>query len=105
YSARVQPDAKQAAQQLQPLFGSHSRVTQMTTAIGTFAKQAGNPLTVVTVGTRFGGKLTLPHRVKLPPKVAPQVSNGVSVTERALRSVRFKAHFPLRVPFRIAQYA
>jgi hypothetical protein len=78
---------------------------QMTTNIANFAKQAGNPLTVVTVGTSFGGKLTLAHRVKIPPKAPPQVSNGVSVTANALRSVRFRAHFPLKVPYRIAQYS
>jgi LCP family protein required for cell wall assembly len=106
YYNPVLPDAKQAAQQLRPLFGEHSKVAQMTENIANFAKQAGNPLTVVTVGTSFGGKLTLPHRVKLPPKLPPAVSNdGVSVTASALRSVRFKAHFPLRVPHRVAQYA
>jgi LCP family protein required for cell wall assembly len=106
YYDPVLPDAQQAAQQLRPLFGLHSHVAQMTTNIANFAHQAGNPLTVVTVGTSFGGKLTLPHRVKLPPKLPPQVSNnGVSVTASALRSVRFKAHFPLRVPHRVAQYS
>jgi LCP family protein required for cell wall assembly len=105
YYNPVLPDARQAAQQLRPLFGVHSKVAQMTTNIANFAKQAGNPLTVVTVGTSFGGKLTLPHRVKLPPKLPPQVSGGVSVTEHALRSVRFQAHFPLRVPHLVARYA
>ena len=101
----VQPNAQRAAQQLRPLFGANSKVAQMTTNIENFANQAGNPLTVVTVGTSFPGKLTLPHKVKLPPKAPPQVSSGVSVTASALRSVRFKAHFPLRVPYRIAQYS
>jgi LCP family protein required for cell wall assembly len=105
YYNPVQPNALQAAQQIRPLFGVHSQVAQMTTNIANFARQAGNPLTVVTVGTSFGGKLTLPHRVKLPPKTPPQLSDGVSVTAAALRSVRFKAHFPLRVPHRIAQYS
>jgi len=105
YYNPVQPNALQAAQQLRPLFGSHSHVAQMTTNIENFANQAGNPLTVVTVGTSFGGKLTLPHRVKLPPKLPPQVSGGVSVTAQALRSVRFRAHFPLKVPHLIARYA
>lgn len=105
YYNPVQPNALQAAQQIRPLFGAHSEVAQMTTNIANFARQAGDPLTVVTVGTSFGGKLTLPHRVKLPPKLPPAVSDGVSVTAQALRSVRFKAHFPLRVPHRIAQYA
>jgi LCP family protein required for cell wall assembly len=105
YYNPVQPNALQAAQQIRPLFGTHSQVAQMTTNIANFARQAGNPLTVVTVGTSFGGKLTLPHRVKLPPKLPPAVSDGVAVTAHALRSVRFRAHFPLRIPHRIARYA
>jgi LCP family protein required for cell wall assembly len=105
YYNPVLPDAKQAAQQLRPLFGDHSKVAQTTTVIANFAKQAGNPLTVVTVGTSFSGKLTLAHRVKLPPKLPPQVSSGVSVAAGALRSVRFRAHFPLRVPHLVARYA
>jgi LCP family protein required for cell wall assembly len=105
YYNPVLPDALQAAQQLRPLFGEASHIAQMTTNIANYAKQAGNPLTVVTVGTSFGGKLTLPHKVKLPPKAPPQVSSGASVTAKALRSVRFQAHFPLKVPYRIAQYS
>lgn len=105
YYDPVMPDAKLAAGQIRPLFGTNSHVAQMTTEIASLAKAAGNPLTVVTVGRSFGGKLAVPHRVKLPPKTPPQVSNGVSVTEHALRSVRFRAHFPLRMPHRIAQYS
>jgi LCP family protein required for cell wall assembly len=105
YYDPVQPEAKQAAEQLKPLFGSHAKVEQMTTVIAEYSKLAGNPMTVVGVGTRFSGKLTVPHRVKVPAKQPPQVSNGVSVTSLALRSVRRKAHFPLMVPHRIAQYA
>jgi hypothetical protein len=80
-------------------------VAPITTDVANLASQAGNPLTVVTIGTSFGGKLTLPHRVKLPPKVPPQVSNGVSVTRDALKRVRFRAHIPLLMPVRIAQYS
>jgi LCP family protein required for cell wall assembly len=107
YYDPVQPDAKQAAQQLRPLFGSTSHVAQMTTAIATFAKQAGNPLTVVTVGTSFGGKLVrvVPHRAKLPPRLPPQVSPGLSVTAPRLRGLTPKVHFPVYAPHRIAQYS
>jgi LCP family protein required for cell wall assembly len=105
YYNPVLPDAQQAAGQIKSLFGADSHVAEMTTEIATFAREAGNPLTVVTVGTSFPGKLTLPHREKLPPKVPPQVSPGVSVTASALRSVRGKAHFPLKVPHLIAQYS
>jgi hypothetical protein len=77
----------------------------MTTVIAAYAKLAGNPLTVVAVGTRFNGKLIVPQPVKVPAKQPPQVSPGYSVAAPALRSVRFKAHFPLKVPYRIAQYS
>jgi len=105
YYDPVQPDAKQAAEQLTPLFGSHARIGQMTTVVAEYAKLAGNPMTVVGVGTRFSGKLTVAYRVKVPAKQPPQVSNGVSVAAPALRSVARKAHFPLMVPHRIAQYS
>ena len=50
YYDPAQPDAQQAAQQLLPLFGAHTRVAQMTTPIAGIAKLAGNPLTVVAAG-------------------------------------------------------
>jgi len=105
YYDPVQPHAQQAAQQLQPLFGSHTRVVPMNTAISDFAQRAGNPLTVVAVGTSFDGKLVLPHRVKVRKPPPPQVSNGAAMTAPALRSVYDRVHFPLMVPHKIAQYA
>jgi len=105
YYNPVLPDSKQAAQQISHVFGAHSHVAPITTEVANLASQAGNPLTVVTIGTSFGGKLTLPHRVKLPPKVPPQVSSGVSVTRDALKGVRSRAHIPLLMPVRIAQYS
>jgi hypothetical protein len=77
----------------------------MTTVVAAFAKQAGNPLTVVTVGTGFGGKLTIPRPPKVQPKQPPQVSEGAAMTAPALRSVYDRVHFPLMVPHKIAQYA
>ncbi|MGH3056308.1 MAG: LytR C-terminal domain-containing protein, partial [Gaiellaceae bacterium] len=105
YYDPVQPNAQQAAQQLRPLFGSHTRVEQMTTAIAAFAKQAGNPLTVVTVGTSFPGTLVVHHPPKVQPKTPAQVSNGAAMTAPALRRVYDRVHFPLMVPHEIAQYA
>jgi LCP family protein required for cell wall assembly len=105
YYDPVQPNAKQAAQQLQPLFGPHTHVAQMTTAIAFFAKEAGNPLTVVAVGTGFGGKLVVRHRAKLPPKAPPQVSPGASMTVPLLRHVDRRVHFPVLAPYRVAQFA
>ena len=104
YYDPVQPDAQQAAQQLRPLFGSHTHVAQMTTVVAEYAKLAGNPLTVVAVGTRFGGKLVIHKPPKLAPKLPPQVSPGFSVAAPALRSVAGRAGVvPLMVPYRIAQ--
>jgi LCP family protein required for cell wall assembly len=106
YYDPVQPNAKQAAEQLRPLFGASSTVAQMTTGIADFARQAGNPLTVVAVGSSFGGKLVVaPHRAKLPPALPPKVSPGLSVTAPGLRGQTSKLHFPVYAPHRIAQYA
>jgi hypothetical protein len=108
YYDPVQANARQAAQQLRPLFGSHTRVQQMTTAIADLAQQAGKPLTVVAVGTSFSGKLVIHHRVKLPtqPQQPAQVStNGAAITAPGLRRVYDQVHFPLMVPHLVAQGA
>ena len=102
YYDPVQANAQQAAQQLRPLFGSHTRVAQMTTDISDLASRAGNPLTVVTVGTSFGGKLVIHKPPKVQPKKPPQVSNGAAMTAPRLRGVYDEVHFPLMVPHKIA---
>jgi LCP family protein required for cell wall assembly len=103
YYDPVQANAQQAAQQLRPLFGSHTRVAQMTTEISDLASRAGNPLTVVTVGTGFGGKLVIHRPPKVLPKEPPQVSNGAAMTAPRLRGVYDEVHFPLMVPHKIAE--
>jgi LCP family protein required for cell wall assembly len=103
YYDPVQPNAQQAAQQLRPLFGSHTQVKQMTTVIAEYAKRAGNPLTVVAVGTSFPGTLVIPKPPKVLPKVPPQVSAGAAMTAPPLRQVYDEVHFPLMVPHLIAQ--
>jgi LCP family protein required for cell wall assembly len=105
YYDPVQANAQQAAQQLRPLFGSHTHVAQMTTAVSDLASRAGNPLTVVTVGTSFGGKLVTHVTPKVQPKKPAQVSNGAAMTAPRLRGVYDEVHFPLMVPHKIAQYA
>jgi LCP family protein required for cell wall assembly len=102
YYDPVQPDAQEAAEQLRPLFGSHTQVKQMTTVISGFASRAGNPLTVVAVGTSFGGTLVIKKPPKVLPKQPPQVSEGASMTAPALRRVYDEVHFPLMVPHQIA---
>ncbi|HEU5214754.1 MAG TPA: LCP family protein [Gaiellaceae bacterium] len=105
YYDPVQPNAKQAAQQLRPLFGANSHVRQMTTAIAEYAKEAGNPLTVVAVGTSFGGKLVVPHKVKPLPHLPPQVSPGRSATAPRLGGLTGRVHFPVLAPGQIARYS
>jgi len=105
YYDPVQPNAKRAAEQLRPLFGSNARVEQMTTAIAGYAKQAGNPLTVVALGTSFGGRLVLPQRTKLPPPQPPQVSPGAALVAPQVRGLTPRLHFPVYVPGEIAQYS
>ncbi len=104
YYDPVQPHAKQAAQELAPLFGAHSRIEQMTSAIAAFAQKAGNPSTVVAVGKSFGGKLTLPRpsQSTTGPKIPPQVTPGLPVTLSAVRGENGPAHFPLMVPGQVA---
>src|SRR5215475_933596 len=101
----AQPDAQQAAEQLRPLFGGCTVVKQMTQQIGQYAQRAGNPLTVVAVGTSFGGKLVVHRPPKVQPKAPPQVSEGAAMTAPVLRRVYDRVHFPLMVPHKIAQYA
>jgi LCP family protein required for cell wall assembly len=105
YYNPVLPHAKDAAQELKPLFGSNTQVQQMTTPIADFARQAGNPLTVVAIGTSFGGKLNIAKPVKLPPRTPPQVSPGFALTVPRLRGLTPKAHFPVFAPGQVAQYA
>jgi len=102
YTSTVLANAQQAAQQLRPLFGPHTRVQQMSQAIGGLANRAGNPLVVVTLGTSFPGHLVVHRPPKIQPSPPAQVSNGAAMTAPALRSVYDKVHFPLMVPHKIA---
>jgi hypothetical protein len=73
------------------------------TAIGDIAARAGDPLTVVAVGTSFPGKLVVHKPPKVQPKLPPQVSsNGATMTAPGLRQVYDEVHFPLMVPHKIA---
>jgi LCP family protein required for cell wall assembly len=102
YYDTAQADAQEAAQQLRPLFGMQARVAQMTTAISNMARQAGNPLTVVALGTSFPGRLVIHKAPKVQPKEPPQVSEGAGMTAPRLRQVYDQVHFPLMVPHKIA---
>ena len=60
YFDTVQPNAKQAARQLAVAMGPHTNVAPLPPEIAPLAQQAGNPLTVVVVGTAFGGEVVNP---------------------------------------------
>ena len=105
YYDAAQPTGNAAAQELAPLFGSHTRVTQMTPAIAGLAQKAKEPLTVVAVGTSYAGKLTLPHTSKPPAGAgtgSAQVTDGVSLTLSGVRAENGPAHFPLMLPHAVA---
>lgn len=103
YYDPIQPRAKQAAEQLRPLFGAHTRVAELSPAIAPYAQQAGNPLTVVAFGRSFGGSLTTPTSAQpTPPREAASVSDGVGATLSALQSVSSQAGLRLMVPHEIA---
>ena len=98
-----QANGQAAAEELAPLFGSKTNVTPMTSGVATLANQAGNPLTVVAVGTAYHGKLKLPHtRVPHVSTAGAQVQDGVSMTLSAVRSKQGAAHFRLMVPHKVA---
>ena len=95
---------KKAAEELVPLFGSHTSVEPMTPAIAALAHKAGDPLTVVAIGTAYNGTLKLPHKSK-PLSVSTataQVQDGVSMTLSAVRSKQPRARFRLMVPHKVA---
>ncbi len=103
YYDPVQPNGKLAARKLQTLFGAHTKVVPLSPAIAPYAQQAGNPLTVVAFGTSFDGTLTPPPPLaQAPPKQAPSVSDGVSVTESYLRPYASHVPFRLLVPHEVA---
>ena len=100
----VQPNAKAAAKELAPLFGSRTKVAPMTAAITSFAEQAGNPLAVAVVGTSYSGTIAPPPtKAKIPPKQPPQVSPGLPVTLTALKKVARSVPFPVLAPHEVAQ--
>ncbi|HUJ55544.1 MAG TPA: LCP family protein [Gaiellaceae bacterium] len=103
YYDPVQPQAKQAAEQLKPLFGAAARVEPLTQSIAGYAHQAGNPLVVVAVGTRFTGTLVSPPtKAKLPPKQRPDVSPGLPVTLAPVKKVDRQVPFAVMVPHEVA---
>ncbi len=103
YYDPVQPTSKQAAGQLAQLFGQHTNVAPLSSAIAPYAQQAGNPLTVVAFGTSFDGTLQTPAPTQeAPPRQPAAVSFDPQATDSYLQQERAKAGFALMVPTQIA---
>jgi hypothetical protein len=105
YYDPVQAYSRDAAQQLATLFGQDVKIAALTPEIAPFAQEAGNPLTVVIVGTDFTGNLIVPT----PPAPAPThepaaVTSNPGLTLTSLQDARAHKllHFKPMVPHTIA---
>jgi len=100
YFDTVQPNSKAAARVVAVAMGPHTSVAPMPPEIGPYAQQAGNPLTIVVVGTAFGGELVNAeeHIVPTPVHQAPSVRMDPGSTLSSLQSLRAKVPFPIMVP-------
>jgi LCP family protein required for cell wall assembly len=104
YYDSVQPNAKQAAQQLKSAMGANTLVAPLPPDLASFAQQSGNPLALVVVGSSFGGDVIDPtaHLVKTPTHTSPSVGSDFGATRAALRQIR-KVAFPVLAPTVIAK--
>jgi LCP family protein required for cell wall assembly len=100
YFDTVQPNAKPAAQRLAVAMGPHTNVTPLTPQIAPYAQQAGNPLTVVVVGSAFDGEVVNPaaHIVATPVHQTPSVVTNPGLTLSTFQSLRAQVPFPIMVP-------
>jgi hypothetical protein len=101
-----QADGARAAQQIAPLFGSHTRTASMTRVIVNYAGKASGPLLVVVLGTKYdgtvGGGSSSGGSKGLGSTAGALVSSGLSLTLPAIRHMNGAAHFPLMLPKKIA---
>jgi len=100
----VQPNAKQAAKQVKVAFGPNTNVKPLAPEIAPYAQEAGNPLTVVVVGSAFDGELDSPqeHVVPTPERKPPSVASDYGNSASAIRSLGRRVPFPVLVPNVIA---
>ena len=100
YYDTVQPLAKQAARQLKTAFGDHTTIAALPPELSGFAQQAGNPLTVVVVGSSFNGQLENPQAHVTPPPtyVPPVVRDDPGASLYSIQQVRSKLPFRPLVP-------
>ena len=100
YYDAVQPNARQAGDRLKGVFGAHTFVAPLPPELAVYAQQAGNPLTVVVVGSSFSGELANPeaHVVAVAPHQPPAVRTDPGATLVPLQDVRSKVPFKIMVP-------
>jgi LCP family protein required for cell wall assembly len=100
YYDTVQPNAKQAGRELAIAMGPHTNLAPLRPEIAPYAQAAGNPLTVVVVGTAFGGGVVSPqaHVAPTPQHQAPAVRTDPGLTESSLLGFRGKVPFRILVP-------
>jgi len=96
----VQPNARQAGNRLKAVLGAHTFVAPLPPELARYAQQAGNPLTVVVVGSSFGGELSNPeaHVVAVAPHQPPAVRTDPGATLAPLQEVRSKVPFRIMLP-------
>jgi LCP family protein required for cell wall assembly len=102
YYDSVQPNAKEAARALKPLFGAHTTIAPLSPAITPYAQQAGNPLTTVVAGTSFDGTLTPPAPPVQAPEHQPPVVSADTTSAASVRAAGVKEPFRILVPTEIA---
>ena len=107
YYDAVQPNAKAAAGQVTVAFGPHSVSAPLPPELATLAQQAGNPLTLVVVGSTFDGELIDPRAsvVATPIHQTPSVRIDPGYALASVRGVRSKVSFPLLVPHAIENHS
>ncbi len=105
YYDAVQANAKQAARELKTAFGAHTAIAPLPPELSGFAQQAGNPLTVIVVGSSFSGQLNNPqaHIAPTPPHQTAAVRSEASLTTYSLEQVRSKVPFRVLVPTSVEQ--
>jgi hypothetical protein len=96
----VQPNAKQAGDQLRTAIGPNTVEAPLPSRLATYAQQSGNPLTILVVGSAFGGQLVSPqeHVVQVQPRQPPNVRNDPGASLAPIEDVRSKVPFRIMVP-------
>ena len=105
YYDAVQTHAKQAADELKTAFGAHTNVAALPPELSGYAQEAGNPLTVVVVGSSFNGELNNPqqHVAATPVHTPPAVRTDPGATTYAIDQVKAKVPFHILDPTVIEQ--